>query len=333
MKINEIWEALEKDNSTTSGLLIRRYSSSVIPNVFVSLKLPEKIRCISALVSQSVPLNISSFSNLRDIQLEVYPDPLYADKNTILFKLLNNSHKDIFSVLCEDLMLSTSAAVEDLELAKELLSRFEKWKSLFDRIAGQGLTSEEQRGLYAELYLLKKLLENRPEDQSNIISSWVGPGKDIKDFQWEHWAIEVKSSIGNNHQKVLINSERQLDASNLNHLFLYHISLEGRQKSGQTLTQIIDALFTTLSNDFISLNRFQNKLLLTGCLPQHYALYDMTGYIVRGDFFYNVKGDFPRIEEKELREGIGDLKYSIILSQCGDYLIPENQVLEILKFS
>ena len=45
---------------------------------------------------------------------------------------------------------------------------------------------------------------------------------------------------------------------------------------------------------------------------------------------YKVENDFPRIQENEIRVGVGDVKYSIILSQCKYFIIDVNRVFKIV---
>lgn len=331
MKINRIWAELENDKSFSHGLILRRYSSSVLPDVFIALKSPEQFRCIAASIGNSVPVNIALFSNLRDISVELISDEKKEDKNILLLKLLNNQHRDIFSVLCEDLIASISSISNETYLVRELLNRFEKWKSLFDKAAAQGLLPEEQRGLFGELTFLRKLLLCN-SDFSKIITSWVGVEKQIRDFQYGNWSVEVKTTHGNNHQKIHINNERQLDTTNLDDLFIFHLSLESRLHSGETLNDIVDSVILILENDFSSLNRFKSKLLEAGYFENHRIHYSETGYYTRDEIFYKVENEFPRIEEAEIRNGVGDVKYSIIISQCSDYGRTEEHVMQKLTF-
>lgn len=325
-RIDQIWNELEGDLSGTTGFLFRRYSGVVQPDVFVALKMPEKIRCIAASVADSVTIDLSSFTNLKDIQVEVLADPQNINRNILLFKLLNSVHSDVFSILCEDLMLNIGNPEDQRALVKNLLNRFYKWKSLFDKINALGLTREEQHGLFAELYLLRKMILSPIFERSNIIRIWVGPDKQIKDFQAGNIAIEVKCTTGNNHQRIHINGERQLDPSNLNRLFLYHFSAEARQNSGESLVTLINSIETTLAGDVITHSQFRSKLLEAGYFEHHANLYEQTGYIVRNESFYNVSDNFPRIEERDLRPGVGDVKYSIITSQCSEFMITESDV-------
>lgn len=194
------------------------------------------------------------------------------------------------------------------------------------------MTHEEQRGLFAELYLLRKLLLSQISTPAKIVRSWVGPDRQIKDFQTGSIAIEVKCTTGNNHQRIHINGERQLDASNLERLFLFHLSAEVRQDNGESLVTLIKSIQTLLTNDAITLSQFRSKLLEVGYFEYHVDLYSQTGYVIRNESYYIVSHNFPRIEEGDLRPGIGDVRYSIIISQCYDFMLSESEVFNELRF-
>jgi hypothetical protein len=327
MKIKHIWDELENDKSLISGLLFRRYSGAVKPDAFVALQHPEKFLCVYVAISKTTEVNISNFSNLQEIQVDLFASPNEVDKNILIFKLLNFEHKDIFAVLCEDLIASISEETNEKKIIREVLNRFEKWKSLFSKIGLQGLKPEEQRGLFGELYFLRKFLHST-NNFLPIISTWTGTEKQIRDFQSGSWAVEVKTTHGNNHQKVQISSERQLDTTNLEDLFLYHISLEQQQNSGETLNDIVDSVIDILRAEIIALNKFKSKIYEVGYFDLQRNLYETIGYHIRQDEFYKVEKDFPRIEENDLRAGVGDVKYSIILSQCAPFSISESEVFD-----
>ncbi len=328
--INKIWDDLLRDDSVSRGHLFRRYSGTISPDIFIGMQLPEKLYCIGASVSSDININMSSFANLQEIQIELLSDLNKDGRNMLLIKLINNQHKDIFSLLCEDLIQSVAEESNENRLVKILLNRFEKWRTLFDNASQSGLSPEDQRGLFGELLFLRKLL-NRSEDHFRIMSCWTGPSKEIRDFQNVDWAVEVKTTIANNHQKIHISSERQLDITNLETLYLYHVSLEKMNDSGETLPGLINDINLILKNDTLSLNRFKAKLYEVGCFDHHMDLYAHTGYHLRNQSFYEVTGDFPRLQEDDLRPGVGDVKYSIILSQCQQYLLDESEVLSNLK--
>ncbi len=329
MKIKQIWDELANDKSLISGLLFRRYSGAVKPDVYVALQHPEKFLCVYVAINKNTEVNISNFSNLQEIQVDLFASPNEVDKNILIFKLLNFEHKDIFAVLCEDLIASISEETNEKRIIREVLNRFEKWKSLFNKIGLQGLKPEEQRGLFGELYFLRKYLRTT-NNFLPLINTWTGTEKQIRDFQSGSWAVEVKTTHGNNHQKVQISSERQLDTTNLENLFLYHISLEQQQNSGETLNDIVDSVIEILREEMIALNKFKSKIYEVGYFDLQRHLYENIGYHIRQDEFYKVENDFPRIEENDIRTGVGDVKYSIILTQCTPFATSETEVFDTI---
>lgn len=331
-KIDQIWKELEGDPSLSHGIFYRRYSAAILPEVFIAWQNPEKVRCIAVFINADINLHLTEFNNLRDINVELRTDESGNGKKIIFIRLINRQYSDIFSVLCEDLISSIAETTDENELVKELFNRFIKWKSLFDKVSLQGLTAEEQRGLYGELCFLRQFLQTDP-DFLYAVQSWVGPEKQIRDFQYRDWSMEVKTTYGNNHQRIHINSERQLDASGLKHLFLYHISLEIKQQAGETLNHIVRSISDILAHDLISYNRFRSKLLEAGYFDGQNHLYDHNGYVIRQESFYKVENAFPRIEEADMRNGVGDVKYSIIASQCSEYEISGGDVFKAILSS
>jgi len=330
-KINQIWEELASDNTISNGLLIRRFSGTIFPDIFVTIQNPGKELCLAISLSLNTTINISAYSSFQEIVLDIIPDSNDNKKKLLIIKLSNNSHRDVFATLCDDLINSISDEKNESNLVGKLLNRLEKWRILFSKISDSGLSQEEQIGLYGEiLFLMMFLTYNK--DYFNVISSWVGPEKEIRDFQFNSWGVEIKTTIGNNHQKVYISSERQLDTTHLENLYLFHVSLEKSHGSGETLPDIIKSIQDILIVDLASLNKFNFLLLQAGYFDKDFELYTQVGYHLRNNTFYNVKDDFPRLQEKDIKKGIGDVEYSLILSQCGQYIEPEFQVINKLTF-
>ena len=329
-KIDQIWEELDDDTSFKSGLIIRRYSADILPEIYVALHAPEKLRCIAVYLNSVFEINLVSLNKLRDIRIELIPDERNKSGNILLITLINDQHKDIFSTLCEDLINTVSSFKVEKTLVQVLLTRFEKWKSLFENITSAGLSPEEQRGLFGELFFLRKWLKNNT-DKRKCVEAWYGPEKSNQDFQHGVWAVEVKTSSGNNHQKIHISNERQLDTSNLGHLFLFHLSLEARVGSGESLNDLVDSLHELFAIDAHAEIIFSAKLLEAGYFAQHKYLYESDGYFIRHENFYKIEKEFPRIEEKDIRNGVGDVKYSVILTSCSDYIINETNVFKFLN--
>jgi hypothetical protein len=328
-RIKEIWYQLENNTSTVAGLFKQRYSETSRCDVYLGIKYPENYRLLIIKTPFSVGKDFKFQYEFRGLKFDkVYDDdPEYLLLNLVL---VDRQFKDVFDTLIAD-VISDIIELTDIKLIlKNFTNRLIKWQSLFEKFGQQGLGPEEQRGLFGELYFLRECLNNG-FDFMKILNAWVGPSNEVRDFQAGSWSLEVKTTHGNNHQKVHISSERQLDTSHLENLFLFHLSLELRHGSGETLNDIVDSVIEILSIEFASLNCFRSKLIEAGFFDNHRQVYENTGYFIRQGLFYKVENDFPRIEEKDLRNGVGDVKYSIVISQCPDYLLKEENVFQIIR--
>jgi hypothetical protein len=329
-KIEKIWIGLENEPSNHSGLLYKRYSAEVLPDVFIAIKAPEKLRCVAFRISAAFPFDESQWNKLKDIKIETLHDERDKSKKFLLILLLNKQHTDIFSTLCDDLIFGVSEESVELKLVEKLLERLAKWQSLFEKAGLQGLSDEGQRGLFGEVYFLRFFLNNTT-DKNYCVKSWLGPEKSIQDFQYSNWAVEVKTTHGNNHQKIHITSERQLDDSIIEKIFLFHLSLDVRVGNGESLNKLIDEVSEILNDNTMASNLFKLKILESGYYDIHKPLYDERGYTIRQENLYRVSGNFPRITENQIPIGVGDVRYSIVLSESEEWRINHETLLEDIK--
>lgn len=324
--ILEIWSSIEQSNE--AGLLKRLYNNEPELHIYAIFQNPERYCGIALSYNKDIRIDISSFSNLRDLQISLQPDTSFAKNNLLIIKLLHYQSRDVFAVMCENMIHSVLSLHSEKQVVKTIINQFEKWQTLFEKLKGEGLTPFEQQGLYGELHFLQKFIEK--QDVIFALNSWVGTDREVRDYQYGNWALEIKTTAGNNHQKISISSERQLDETLLESLFLFHLSVETSKKNGESLNAKVASIRETLQDNISALNIFNNKLLEVGYFEKHTHLYDEKCYQTRDENYYKIDGDFPRIKEKEMRNGVGDVKYSIILSQCHEYLISETDVFKTI---
>lgn len=331
-KIENIWEDFIADDSLKTGVILKRYSADIIPDCFVAMRMPEKVKSIAFRISTE-SIDISSLSDLKDITSEIIPDETDEVKSLILISLADNSLASIFAVLCEDLFQTVSDIKQELVLIQSLQNRFIQWKELFIMAKGSGLNLEKQIGLFGELYLLKNLLL-QTGSLSEVLSIWTGPETGIRDFEKDNCAIEVKTTHTHNHQKIHISSERQLDTQLLQYLFLFHLSVEKRNSDENTLNTIVGEIYSILGQNKLLSNILKRKLISAGYFNHHQSIYKNMSFLVREKDFYKIENSFPRIEEKDLMKGVGDVKYSIILtSDTEQYRTDLNTILKNLDLS
>ena len=95
-KIENIWLSLEGDNLSHSGLLYKRYSAEVVPDIFIALKAPEKLRCIAFRISASFSFDENQWNKLKDIKIETLSDEMDKSKKFLLILYLINNTKIFF---------------------------------------------------------------------------------------------------------------------------------------------------------------------------------------------------------------------------------------------
>jgi hypothetical protein len=191
------------------------------------------------------------------------------------------------------------------------------------------LSLEAQKGLFGELYFLQKII-TATDNTLFCVNLWKGHETGIRDFEHNMWAVEVKTTTTHNQQKLFINSERQLDCTHLNNLYLFHLSAEIRDGLGLTLNSIIDNLNIKIGVNIQAKTIFKLKLLKAGYLKSNIEKYNKTSYEVRSENFYHVKDEFPRIEEKDLRLNVGNVKYSIVPPENKKYKVSFKEITKSL---
>ena len=331
-KIENIWQDFIENDSLKTGIILKRYSADIIPDCFVSMRMPEKVKSIAFRVSTKL-IDISSLSDLKDIVSEIIPDETDKDRSLIIISLADNSLSSIFAVLCEDLFQAVSLIKQESDLIQTLQNRFIQWKELFVMAKGSGLTLEKQIGLFGELFLLKKLFLQTGL-LAEILSIWTGPETGIRDFEKNNCAVEVKTTHTHNHQKIRISSERQLDTTLLQYLFLFHLSIEKRNSNENTLNTIVEEIYSIIGQNKLLGNILKRKLMSAGYFDHHKPIYQNNSFLIREEDFFKIENSFPRIEEKDLMKGVGDVKYSIILtSETEQYRTTFNDVLQNLDLS
>lgn len=327
--IAELWQQLEEEK--TAGLVKRLYSSEIDFHIYATFQYPEFYFGVAFNFSNSIKIDISNFENLRDLKVLLLDDTSFVNTKLLIIELLHPTSKDIFAVLCENLVLSVIQLNTEQKIIRIVINQLNKWKTLFDKSTSEGLSTEQQQGLFGELIFLQKCLLQQDADPLNVLNSWVGVDAALRDFQRSTWAVEVKTTATNNPQRVTINGERQLDETLLENLFLFHCSVEVSNGNGETINKKVANIRSLLESNIPAMNLFNSKLFEVGYFDGHANKYENRFYKIRSENYYRITDDFPRIKENELRGGVSGVKYDIILAMCDEYLITENQLLNTIQ--
>jgi hypothetical protein len=242
---------------------------------------------------------------------------------------------DVFSVLAEDVLPRVNEAETESQAITMLLARLGRWKK-FLAAGSDGLSVTEQRGLYAELHTLRGwYLHALPP--SLAVPAWTGPTKAAQDFQCGGVAVEVKSTIESVPVAVKINGARQLDDVGLAQIFLRVLLLDERlaeessASNGESLRELVANIRGSLVQHPSAMERFEDLLLDVGYLARHEAGYGARRFAIRDDLVYRVADGFPRLLERDLPVGIGDVDYVVTLAACHQFKLSQEEVIQAIK--
>ncbi len=266
-----------------------------------------------AFLTENPPIVIESTAHLRVSQ--------WAEGTNIYwtcFELLEDYAKQVFYVLCDNLVKATIGCVsEDIAMAA-VKNRFMTWKKLFKNSTA-GMTEELYKGLYGELFFLKKHLM-ACHDIAVAVNSWSGPDRTAKDFSIGLDWYEIKT-VSMNSEVVKISSLTQLDSENPGHIVLVktekmsHEFDNGECSVEQLLTQILDSITDESLKD-----EFVKKVIQYGYNMDTYNS-SFSKYRVSKMDFYGVDSDFPKITaEKVPYSEIVRVTYELSISSIEKYL-------------
>jgi hypothetical protein len=78
---------------------------------------------------------------------------------------------------------------------------------------------------------------------------------------------------------------------------------------------------------------FEGQLLGAGYLAIHESRYQSDGYLVRFDELFHVREGFPRVTERDLPSGVGELSYSVVASALKDFRVDWNVLTALVSQS
>ncbi|WP_179339211.1 PD-(D/E)XK motif protein [Winogradskyella ludwigii] len=279
---------------------------------------------------------INNINTLDSIQIDTFPvpDPGTTGLDTYYsIKLDRNTEEDIFYTFIADIVETAKNATTDLVIL-DVLKRVKSWMNFFKSKKNGVLSENGQIGLFAELTLLKTLLECYKKNLLDIVTSWVGPKKQNQDFIFPNTqAIEVKCTTSNNKYEVNINNEYQLDCTGLDRLFLSVYQVKRHKISKESLFQslpgIINDIEELLKNDSDAKFEFEGLLLEVGYLAEAEIEYIDFGFqIINGPDIYDVDSEFPKLARTSISNSIKKVEYNLNLQE---QKILSNNIIELIS--
>lgn len=326
LDLNDAWKSLESSHSS-HGEVRRRLPSPPGQDHFA---------LISFASGQRRGLLFKAPGHLAEIQpllpLVAGLDISLADvgAGNLELRVLESASEvtSVFKALARDV----TGSVHELqagELIRSVVRRLALWQGFFS-VAHQGLSTQAQAGLVAELLTLRDYFIPYAGAERAAIS-WFGPERALQDFCDGRLAVEVKSTSSTGSRHVTITNERQLDLVQTETLLMVAYSLDVRGDGiGFRLPNLVAEVRDAMNGNEQARLILEARLIRSGYIDEHSARYTST-FEVRKKQWLEVRNDFPRITEADLPTGVSHVSYKIDLESCGPWVLFADDVLEVFR--
>jgi len=331
MSISELWSELERNiQQDRSGYVTRRVRPDSLCDLRIAVVEPQGTRTLLLRVRRAAAEFIREYPKSEGFQVQlVRLSDDSQDYVTLQLGLTQNRYSDIFTALVADVITGVAEKLTEESGLEEFVVRLKRWQTFLRVNQPEGLSEIAQQGLYGELWFLRQLVFPHLELLKGV-RCWTGSRGTQQDFQFSGCAVEVKTTSAKQHQKLAIASERQLDETGAGAIVLLHLSLDVRQGQGETLPAMIASVRSLVAGDAIARDELENLLFEVGYLDIHTARYENIGYTIREYNYFKVGADFPKIIESDLRNGVGDVLYTISVAECKRFSILESEVIALM---
>lgn len=311
--LNNLSRIVELDNKSTFIFILDRQNVKSM-----GIKIEENINIEVKNLPQWNGMNYR-ISDIEDEEIDGF-------SKFIVFSQTKDDVNNIFEIIMYDLLKSIKSLKNTSYIDKTIENVLYKWKKFFSKQPNVCMSSIRQQGLYGELLILKDLITLYG---NQALYYWSGYDNETHDFYIKNNGLEVKTSSKKSASEVTINSEYQLDDSDVKgNLFLAFIVLKKSKKDGEKISELIYKIESMLENE-IDVDKFKDSLFKYGYLYDYPELYE-NKFSVREKLFYKVEDSFPRVLKKDLPKGISSINYNLDLNSCEKFMLYEDEVyLEI----
>ncbi|ASO18635.1 hypothetical protein FHR81_003043 [Actinoalloteichus hoggarensis] len=325
--LEELWVELHDTQSSpvSAGRRVRRVLADSPHHCFVGVEYPAARRVFSV-VTDYIPANATN-GLLVTTGVGVEQGNLPDHGATLDLVLRAGAYTDIFTALVADLLVRLAQVAA--EPGAVVVNRLGEWQRMLADVSPDGLSREQQRGLFGELHTLSDLF--LPTFGPDAVYAWTGPDQQLQDFQFESGGVEIKTVTGHDVNRVRISSERQLDDAGPGALFLVTLVLDARQGGrGVSLPELVRQVRNQATNLGVA-GELEQRLLRAGFLDTQSRLYEDRRYALRRRTVHRVTGGFPRIIEQTRPVGVSDVVYTVDLLAAAPFLIGHEDMIIVLE--
>ncbi len=306
--------------------MARLLSKAAQTRIYLVVAVPELTRRMLVQLPTDSTINVADLPAWRGLGIGIRRLDV-ADVHNEPFLVLQQDvagTEKVYETVIEDLAETLVEGPPGSSLPELLEHALGRWSSFFSQHGFDGLSPEQQRGLYGELWFLRDHLIPRL-GALEAARAWSGFAGAPQDFQLAGRAIELKTSTAKLHHKVGIANELQLDDRGLASLHL-GVLLLGELDGAPTLPDLIADLDRLAQDEPGATSAYRDGLKSAGYLDAHADHYT-AGYVFRSFRCFRVTEGFPRILDTDIPEGVGDVRFTIAISACAPFEVTVDDAL------
>lgn len=327
MDLEELWAELHDTQigPASAGRRVRRVLADSPHHCFVAVEYPAARRVFSV-VTDSIPASATN-GLLVTSGVVVEPGSVPDHGTTLDLVLRAAAYTDIFTALVADLLVRLAQVTA--EPGSVVVNRLGEWQRMLADVSPDGLSREQQRGLFGELHTLSELF--LPTFGPDAVYAWTGPDQQLQDFQFGPGSVEIKTVTGHDANRVRVSSERQLDDAGPGALFLVTLALDARQGGrGVSLPELVRQVRHQTTRLGVA-GELEQRLVRAGYLDTQSRLYEDRRYALRGRTVHRVTDGFPRITELARPVGVSDVVYTVDLLAAAEFLVGHEDMITVLE--
>lgn len=305
--------SVETDTIVSSGTVRLAISDGAYCSLLVPVPIHDsfEVSRISELISLQTLVLSQRGKNLRFLEVRCDDERL----------------TEVFARVVSDILRRIELGVTGLRSVDEALIEFRK---LLNKQHIRAVKEMMVVGLIGELVTLIEMLRI----ESGSVAAWHGPDSDRHDFRAGSVAIEVKTSLGAEGNRIHVNGIRQLETAEDDELFIRHVRIEPDPHGKLSVPDLVAEAAALIADRFL----FDEKLDKLGYSADCAASWANKRYRMVGKDAYNVRGSFPRLTTKHLNiewpmAGVSGVAYEVDLGAASQFLVnDEDWTKQLMRF-
>lgn len=206
--------------------------------------------------------------------------------------------REMFRLVTTEIVETVRAGVTPVDAVQSTLAR---WRRFWAAVPEIGLTADQVRGLFGELWFL--LFWLIPHDRTHV-KHWRGPEGARHDFQWPGRAIESKTTNSVRGHVHRINGIDQLTPPAQGSLHVFSLRVRDEPSSMNSLVTLIEQIRARIGGDAALADRFDGGLARAGYSPAHADRYREQRFFVIDERLYRVAPGFPCLTPGSFEAGV-----------------------------